>query len=225
MNKVKNTTSENVCSSVASIYSELLSKRKQEKEAKLEKKRLEEEQRELEREAKEKEQDEGIKLTKKERREAEFENWKEIISEEIINLVSIDDYETLHDEYCADEMKPYMTDEYMQEAKNYLCEDWGELESIGNIFTQEVVQNGQNITVVQIKTMYENIGVTYYSPHSTNKSKSNRNKHEEGDSRRRRDQGGEKKKQKNDWIPNRNKRNGTNQSTGGTGVWRIDRLM
>lgn len=89
------------------------------------------------------------------------ENWKEIISEEIINLVSIDDYETLCDEYCADEMKPYMTKEYMQEAKNYLCEDWGELESIGNIFTQEVVQNGQNITVVQIKTMYENIGVTY----------------------------------------------------------------
>ena len=62
MNKVKNTTSENVCSSVASIYSELLSKRKQEKEAKSEKKRLEEEQRELEREAKEKEPD---KLTRR----------------------------------------------------------------------------------------------------------------------------------------------------------------
>lgn len=89
------------------------------------------------------------------------ENWTELISEEIINLVSIDDYETLHDEYCADEMKPYMTKEYMQEAKNYLCEDWGELESIGNMFTQEVVQNGQNITVVQIKTMYENTGVMY----------------------------------------------------------------
>ena len=79
MNKVKNTTSENVCSSIASIYSELLSKRKQEKEAKQEKKRLEEEQRELEKEAKEKEKDEGVKLSKKERREAEFENWKEII--------------------------------------------------------------------------------------------------------------------------------------------------
>ena len=74
-------------------------------------------------------------------------------------------------------------------------------------------------------SLNENIGVTYYSPHSTNKNKTNKNKHEEGDSRRKRDQGGEKKKQKSNWIPNKNKRNYSNQSTSGTGVWRIDRLM
>lgn len=78
MSKTKNTTSDEVRTSVASIYSELLSKRKQEKEAKEEKKRQEEELYEQEKEAK-KQTEDGTKLSKKERREAEFDNWKEVI--------------------------------------------------------------------------------------------------------------------------------------------------
>ena len=78
MAKITNNTSENVCSSVASIYSELLSKRKQEKEAKEEKKRQEEELREQEKESAKTNED-GTKLSKKERREAELDNWKEVI--------------------------------------------------------------------------------------------------------------------------------------------------
>ena len=78
MAKTTNNTRDEVSSSVASIYSELLSKRKQEKEAKIEKKRQEEELREKEKEAKKLNED-GTKMSKKERREAEFDNWKEVI--------------------------------------------------------------------------------------------------------------------------------------------------
>jgi len=78
MSKNVNNTSEEVRASVASIYSELLSKRKQEKEAKEEQKRIERELRQQEKEEKKYNED-GTKLSKKERREAEFDNWKEII--------------------------------------------------------------------------------------------------------------------------------------------------
>lgn len=78
MNKSKNTTSQDVRASVASIYSELLAKRRQEKEEKEEKKRKEEELREAEKEQKNTNED-GTKLSKKERRQAEFDNWKEVI--------------------------------------------------------------------------------------------------------------------------------------------------
>jgi len=78
MSKITNNTSEEVRASVASIYSELLSKRKQEREVREEQKRIEEELREKEKEEK-KYNDDGVKKSKKERREAEFDNWKEII--------------------------------------------------------------------------------------------------------------------------------------------------
>ena len=78
MANTKNNTSEDVRASVASIYSDLLSKRRQEKEAREEKKRQEEELKELEKESKKSDTDE-IKLSKKERRQKEFDNWKEVV--------------------------------------------------------------------------------------------------------------------------------------------------
>lgn len=76
-----NTTSDDVRASVSSIYSELLSKRQAEREKKEEERRQKEE---AKREGKEKEKQEGkddkvIKMTKKQRREAELDNWKEIV--------------------------------------------------------------------------------------------------------------------------------------------------
>lgn len=80
-----NTTSDDVRAdvraSVSSIYSELLSKRQVEREKKEEERRQREE---AKREEREKEKQEGkddkvIKMTKKQRREAELDNWKEIV--------------------------------------------------------------------------------------------------------------------------------------------------
>lgn len=78
MAKATANTSDEIRASVSTIYSELLAKRREEKEAKYEKKRQEEELRQKEKEAK-KEKEDGTKMSKKERREAEFDNWKTVI--------------------------------------------------------------------------------------------------------------------------------------------------
>jgi len=72
-----NTTSDDVRASVSSIYSELLNKRQAEREKKEEERRQKEEaKREEKQEGKD---DKVIKMTKKQRREAELDNWKEIV--------------------------------------------------------------------------------------------------------------------------------------------------
>lgn len=78
MGKIKNTTSEDVKSSVSSLYSTLLEKRRIEREEKEERKREEREARRIEKEEEKKKED-GTKMSKKERREAELDSWKEII--------------------------------------------------------------------------------------------------------------------------------------------------
>lgn len=75
MEKIRNTTEENVKSSVSSIYAQLLSKRRADKEMKEEQKRME---RELKEQEKENAEDEP-KLTKKEKRQKELDAWKEIV--------------------------------------------------------------------------------------------------------------------------------------------------
>ena len=83
--KVLNTTSEDVKKSVASIYSDLLGRRRAEKENKEEQKRLEREAKkaakEAEKEAESKTQDgdENKPLSKKEKAEAALDSWKETI--------------------------------------------------------------------------------------------------------------------------------------------------
>lgn len=78
MGKMRNTTSEDVKTSVSSLYSTLLEKRRIEREEKEERKREEREARRIEKEEEKKKED-GTKMSKKERREAELDSWKEII--------------------------------------------------------------------------------------------------------------------------------------------------
>lgn len=73
-----NTTSEDVRVSISSLYSDLLEKRRIEREEHEEQKRAEREEREREKEEKKINED-GTKKSKKERRESELENWKEVI--------------------------------------------------------------------------------------------------------------------------------------------------
>ena len=75
----KDSRNENdVQQSVSSLYSALLNKRQMEKEAKREQKQAEKELRQQEEEEKITKED-GTKMTKKERRQAELDNWKEIV--------------------------------------------------------------------------------------------------------------------------------------------------
>lgn len=78
MAKNVNTTSDDVRTSVASIYSDLLEKRRIEREEREEKKRQERELRQQEKEESKLSED-GTKLSKKERQEAALDNWKEVI--------------------------------------------------------------------------------------------------------------------------------------------------
>lgn len=71
-----NKTEENVRASISSIYADLLSKRRSEKEFKKEQKRMERELREQEKADK---KNEETPMTKKEKRQAELDNWKEVV--------------------------------------------------------------------------------------------------------------------------------------------------
>lgn len=81
MGKTKNTTSQDVQTSISSIYSSLLEKRRIEREEREEKRREEIEAKAAAKaEEKEKKKNEDpTKLSKKERRAAELESWKEIV--------------------------------------------------------------------------------------------------------------------------------------------------
>ena len=79
MEKVTNTTADDVRSSVSSIYSALLNKRQKEKEEKEEAKRLAQEEKEAEKQDKEAEKEE--KISKRAKREKELEAWKLAFSE------------------------------------------------------------------------------------------------------------------------------------------------
>lgn len=76
--KTKATSSDEIRSSVTSIYSDILGKRQAEREARSFKRQQERELHEQEKEAKKRHED-GTKKTKAERREEELEAWKEII--------------------------------------------------------------------------------------------------------------------------------------------------
>ena len=78
MDKVTNTTSEDVEKSIGSIYAKLLAKRKAEKEAKDAKKEEEKALRKQEEEEKYTKED-GTKMSKKEKAERDLDNWKEVV--------------------------------------------------------------------------------------------------------------------------------------------------
>lgn len=76
--KVSNTTEEDVRASISSIYSDVLNKRQIAREAREEERRQEKAARDSEK-AERYTKSDGTKMTKKERRQAEFDNWKEIV--------------------------------------------------------------------------------------------------------------------------------------------------
>lgn len=79
----------------------------------------------------------------------------------ILDLFSDGNYELLCSDYTAEEMLPYMTKEYMEEAKASICEDWGKSVSYGKIYSEKVTQNGTSYTVAQVSASYENVSVIY----------------------------------------------------------------
>ena len=78
MDKATANSQEELRSSISDLYANMLAKRHSKKEAKLEERRLAKEKREQEKLEEETKED-GAKLSKKEKRQLEIDNWKEIV--------------------------------------------------------------------------------------------------------------------------------------------------
>lgn len=91
----------------------------------------------------------------------EAANSVEAKTEAVIALLNAEDYETLQNDYAAEEMKPYLTKEVIDDAKLYVGEDWGAFVSNGKIYAEKVNQNGVDYTIAMVNSMYENVSVTY----------------------------------------------------------------
>lgn len=152
MSKTSSTSSEDIRASVSSIYSQVLDKRKLQREEALEKKRLEKEAKEKEREEKDKNED-GTKKTKKQKREAELNAWKEII----VGLTG-DDLEYSSEKKRKKKYKKWIGDEDIilkpkekkHKKKNYRKEFEPEINMLKSIvadqnrFTNDLVRRFQN---------------------------------------------------------------------------------
>lgn len=82
-------------------------------------------------------------------------------TEQIIELLNDKSYETLQNEYAADYMKAYLTEETMNSVIQKTGGDWGALVSYGSPYMAELTQKGKKFAVIQLNVSYENASITY----------------------------------------------------------------
>lgn len=80
--------------------------------------------------------------------------------EKIIVLLNENDYAALR-ENASDAMQSVLNPETMDQVKEQIHEDWGEMQSMGTIYAQEVMQQGQLFAVTQVNVSYANVDVVY----------------------------------------------------------------
>ncbi len=81
-------------------------------------------------------------------------------AEEIVELLNENDFAALQEKSTA-QMKPAMTEEYMQSAKEQIGSDWGAFERFTSSYSVELVQKGQHFALTELTALYENRSVTY----------------------------------------------------------------
>ncbi|MDY5846812.1 MAG: DUF3887 domain-containing protein [Bariatricus sp.] len=81
-------------------------------------------------------------------------------SEKIIETLDAGNYETMA-ALASSELKPYLTEEKMEEAKKTIGDNWGTFRNFGKTYMTEIRQNGQNFAMVQMNASYDNVSVTY----------------------------------------------------------------
>lgn len=81
-------------------------------------------------------------------------------TKQVIQELNENDFETLKGE-ATDEMQDTLNLQTIENARKSVSEDWGEFQTFGNIYMGEIKQHGQLYAVVQVNTVYEEIGVTY----------------------------------------------------------------
>lgn len=81
-------------------------------------------------------------------------------AEKIVLLLNQNDYEALKAE-SIEKMWQYLTRESIDEVRGLFGDDWGEMQSVGAIYAQELKQQGELLAITQFNVNYENVNVTY----------------------------------------------------------------
>lgn len=80
--------------------------------------------------------------------------------EKVIELLDENDYESLQ-EIAAEEIRAMLNQETIGGVKDVISTDWGERQSIGNVYIGGVKQKGKLLIVTQVDAVYENASVVY----------------------------------------------------------------
>lgn len=81
-------------------------------------------------------------------------------AELVVEYFDADDYEALK-AISDDNMKTFFDTQDLKSDKALIAENWGEQESIGNVYMLEMTQRGRKSAVVQMHVQYENVTVMY----------------------------------------------------------------
>ena len=80
--------------------------------------------------------------------------------ENVILLLDQNDFEALKADACI-EMQSVLEQESIDKARSVIGGDWGEMQSIGKMYAQEVLQQGKLYAVTQTSVAYSNVDVIY----------------------------------------------------------------
>lgn len=80
--------------------------------------------------------------------------------EKVIELLDREDYDALS-EMALEEIQGAMNQETIGGVKDGIGEEWGNRQSLGNIYMGGIRQKGKVMVVTQVDAIYENISVVY----------------------------------------------------------------
>lgn len=81
-------------------------------------------------------------------------------AEKVLDLFNAEDYQALQ-ECSTDEVKGIMNQEELSKVKSYFGSDWGEFQTMGNVYIEEISQKGKHWAAVQMNASYDHANVTF----------------------------------------------------------------
>lgn len=80
--------------------------------------------------------------------------------ETVVTLLNGNDFEALRG-MAVGEMQNVLTQEVIDQARDPISDDWGEMLMVGSTYMQGIKQKGRVFIITQTDVMYENVSVTY----------------------------------------------------------------
>lgn len=85
---------------------------------------------------------------------------------EIVNLVEVEDYNTLY-QLTGAPLKKKFSKDYLIRYKVQVCDDWGKSTGNGTIYTSEIIQNRQHYADCTMEVTYENVKIQFHLTFNT----------------------------------------------------------